>query len=294
MCEISQWNVLAIAMSFPQQLKSSAHQNSLTIHDVPYDVFSAISYQLQKNGVCNVDSNKLRQKVADHLEANAALYCDFLCQPVSSEDVYNADTEQPTAEDEYINSVSDPQLQTELRWQKYVRCLRQGAWGDHKTMQAIADMLSVKINVLSSNHPMLSVTPAICSAECEIFVDLILQYHYVGLDKVPVCGTSVQQHAQSNPNDTNTNSDNVHESLDDTTIEGDEHRRQISGAPMASMMCVENPEEIPAEGEKPLNIMTNTNFEAMSNSDKFPFANGTFSSERPKKLTYIQSETARC
>ena len=33
------------------------------------------------------------------------------------------------------------------------------------------------------------------------------------------------------------------ETLDDATIEeGDEHRRQISGAPMASMMCVENPE----------------------------------------------------
>ena len=291
-------------MSFPQPYNSSAHQNSLTIHDVPYDgdcMFSAISYQLQKNGVCNADSNKLRQKVADHLEANAALYCDFLCQPVSSKDGYDADTEQPTAEDEYINSVSDPQLQTELRWQKYVRCLRQGAWGDHKTMQAIADMLSVKINVLSSNHPMLSVTPAICSAECEIFVGLILQYHYVGLDKLPVCGAS-SMHRVTLMIQIYTNSDNVHESLDDTTIEeGDEHRRQISGAPMASMMCVENPEtskEIicvaPAEGEKPLNIMTDSNFEAMSNPDKFPFANGTFSSERPKKLTYSQSETARC
>ena len=136
---------------------------------------------------------------------------------------------------------------------------------------------------------MLSVTLAICSAECEIFVGLILRYHYVGLDKLPVCGASVQQR---NPNGTNTNSDNVHESLDDATIEeGDEHRRQISGAPMASMMCVENPEtskEIicvaPAEGEKPLN-MTDSNFEAMSNPDKFPFANGTFSSKRPKKLT---------
>ena len=86
----------------------------------------------------------------------------------------------------------------------------------------------------------------------------------------------------------------MNEVLDDATIEeGDEHRRQISGAPMASMMYVESPEtckEIicvaPAEGEKPLNIMTDSNFEAMSNPDKFPFANGTFSSERPKKLTY--------
>ena len=84
------------------------------------------------------------------------------------------------------------------------------------------------------------------------------------------------------------------ECLDDATVEeGDEYRRQISGAPMGSMMCVENPESsreiicvAPAEGEKTLNIMTDSNFEAMSNPDKFPFANATFTSERPKKLTY--------
>ena len=29
-----------------------------------------------------------------------------------------------------------------------MRCLRQGAWGDHITLQAIADRLSVKISVL--------------------------------------------------------------------------------------------------------------------------------------------------
>ena len=58
------------------------------------------------------------------------------------------------------------------------------------------------------------------------------------------------------------------------------------------MMCVENPESsreiicVPAEREKPLNIMTDSNFEAKSNPDKFPFANGTLSSDRPKKLTY--------
>ena len=58
-------------------------------------------------------------------------------------------------------------------------------------------------------------------------------------------------------------------------------------------MCLENPESFrdiicvaPAEEERPLNIMTDPNFEAMSNPDKFPFGNGTFSSERPKKLTY--------
>ena len=264
-------------------------------------MFSAVSYQLQNAGVCNADSSELRQKVADHLEANAALYHDFLCQLIPSEDGdYNADTAQPTAEDEYIDSVADPHLQTELRWQKYVRCLRQGAWGDHITMQAIADMLSVKISVLSSNHPMFSVTPSSCTSECDIFVGLIMQFHYVGLDKLPICGASVQQSAEPIPivsGQANTNSENApvaDETLDDAAIEeGDEHRRQISGSPMASMMCVENPDSsteiicvAPAEGEKPLNIMTDSNFEAMSNPNKLPSAKGTFSSERPKKLTY--------
>ena len=47
---------------------------------------------------------------------------------------------------------------------------------------------------------------------------------------------------------------------------------------MASMMCVENPESFreiicvaPAEGKKP---MTDSNFEAMSNPDKFPYGVG--------------------
>ena len=47
--------------------------------------------------------------------------------------------------------IADPELQTELRWKKYLTCLEQGAWGDNIAMQAISDMLNVTINVLSSN-----------------------------------------------------------------------------------------------------------------------------------------------
>ena len=146
---------------------------------------------------------------------------------------------------------------------------------------------------------MFSVTPDVCSAECEVFVGLILQYHYVGLDKLPVCGKNVQQCVQSssstadvhsNPSVNTVSTADVHsnpsvntvnteeEALDDATIEeGDEHRRQISGAPMASMMCVENPESsrdiicvAPAEGEKPINIMTDSNFEPCPTLISFP------------------------
>ena len=108
------------------KLETLASQNGFTIHDVPCDgncMFSAIVYQLNSTGVCDVDSNGLRQMIADYLEANEGIYCDFVCQPVAPTDSYNADTEPPTQEDEYINSISDPKLQTMLRWEKYLTCL---------------------------------------------------------------------------------------------------------------------------------------------------------------------------
>ena len=59
-----------------------------------------------------------------------------------------------------------------------------------------------------------------------------------------------------------------------------------------SMLSAENPETegqvysvAPAEGQRPINIMTDTNFEVMCNPDKFPFGTGGFNDKRPKKIT---------
>ena len=41
------------------------------------------------------------------MEANADVYRDYVCQPVATDD---ADTKPLTSEDEYINSVSDPEF----------------------------------------------------------------------------------------------------------------------------------------------------------------------------------------
>ena len=63
-------------------LKMLALQNGFAIYDVPYDgncMFSAILHQLQTSDVCDVDSSELRQMVASHMEANAALYRGFVC-----------------------------------------------------------------------------------------------------------------------------------------------------------------------------------------------------------------------
>ena len=186
----------------------------------------------------------------------------------------------------------------ELRWVKYVQRLKDGAWGDHIAIQGICDMFNVTVSVLSSQN--LTMTPILprsyikYDSEGEVYVGLVLQYHYVGLDQMsmnidsPVVATegtttcNPPEHCQANTDEN---------PLDDATIEkGDEHTIQITGGPTASMMVLEHPEATifvaPAEGQRPLFIMTDPNFEAMFNPDKFCFGSGTFSSKRPRKLTY--------
>ena len=111
------------------------------------------------------------------------------------------------------------------------------------TMQAMSDMLSVTINVLSSHYP---VTLNNHCAINEVFVGLIMQYHYVGLDKIPVQPIQPVQLDNHTVPEQSVHLEPVHtesvqsepvsdNELDDATIEaGDEHRSQISGAPCTS------------------------------------------------------------
>ena len=104
-------NVISMAVS---QLKALARVNVFKRCHMRVAVCSVLYHiSLRILVYISTDSNEMRQKVADHLEANTALYCDFLCQPVPSEDDdCNADTKQPTAEDD---SIADPQLQIDGR-----------------------------------------------------------------------------------------------------------------------------------------------------------------------------------
>ncbi len=111
-----------------------------------------------------------------------------------------------------------------------------------------------------------------------IHVGLLGQLHYVALDRIVVSDMS---------NDDNDIIDNEH------IEEGDEHNRQITGGPSESFMFLENPEAdgqvfsvAPAEGQTPLSIMTDKNFEIMCNPNKFPLCSGAFNCKRDRKIIY--------
>ena len=153
--------------------------------------------------------------------------------------------------------------------------------------------------------------PVTNPSQNNVYLGLAMQYHCVGLDKQPVHkGTSDATGDLSSTDDLDdvnstdatgdvnstdaTGGQGSTDDLDDAaTEEGDEHTRHITGGPRGSVLTIENPEAdpqllsvAPAEGQKPMDIMMDKHLEAMCNPDKFCLGTGTFSTERPRKLTY--------
>ena len=277
-------------------LKVFARKEGFEIHDVPSDgncLFNACVYQLQYLGRDVVDANSLRQAVCQYLSRFGDFYSDFVHQSVSSGDGYNADNEPPDEEDAYIESITDPVVQQELRYQKYVKRLSEGAWGDSIAIAAMCNMFDVNIVVFCANEDGTNIavnTPIGDVCEQSLRLGLIMQYHFVGLDGILDNTVANDTLPVSN--------DNECDEIDDETIAaGDQHRLEITGSTHASMMSLENPEQIvsiaPAEGQKPLFIMSDPNFELMCNPDKFCYGEGGFGSKRERKITYRKYFNAR-
>ena len=294
-------------------LESFAREHGLTVHEVPRDgncLFSSVAYQLCNVGH-DVNEKSLRQMVVRYLSDHADVYSPSVHQPVHSTDEYNADIEPVDEEDAYIESITDPEVQQELRWQKYLRRLRQGAWGDSIAITAIiCNLFNVSISVLCANVAGTNIatnTPMSGCSTHELSIGLIMRFHFVGLDKVGVAvdddGTSVVSSSTTNApladQSSNVQCDvgEVKELDDETIAAGDQHRLEITGGTHASMMLLENPEQIvsiaPAEGQKPLYIMSDPKFELMSIPDKFCLGKGGVGEQRPRKITYRKYFNAR-
>ena len=174
-------------------LTSLASEREFVVRDVPRDgdcLFSAVQLQLEKLGV-QVRKDALRQQLAAYLEEHpytqhvGTWLChlrDFLSEAIQSNNSFNADTDQPTQEDAVISSLSDQNIRLQLRWCKYLRRLRSGAWGDHIAVQGLANMLHVDIRILATGNPnMIPITSA-DSPIGVLHLGLIGQFHYMAFD----------------------------------------------------------------------------------------------------------------
>ena len=142
-------------------LRAFATDKNFSIHDVPRDgncLFSAVLYQLESCGLFSSTVEHLRQLVASYLEDHNDFYMNFMHDPELSEDPYNADNEHPNAEDVYITSMPDPTIRSHLRWEKYLRRLRNDAWGDQLVISALSRIFNVTINVYHATEQACTVT----------------------------------------------------------------------------------------------------------------------------------------
>ena len=240
------------------RLTERAKGRGFGIHDVSGDgncLFHAVSYHLPNIGIQCIDASTLRSMVVEYLRANPTVngvhYCNFMT---------NDDNDDVT-----------------VVWDRFLDDLANDAWADNIAIQGLSDVLSITCSIVSSENPNVTeVAPNNDDSIGTIHFGLLEQLHYVGLDKV--CEQSFDESDLID-------NENVHE--------GDQHTRQITGAPLESCMSLENPESdsriysvAPAEGQKPVMFMTDEHFEAMCNPCNFPYGNGTFSTDRERKLTY--------
>ena len=186
--------------------------------------------------------------VADFLSEHADFYSTVVHHPVNSNDGMNVDNEPIDDDNVYIESLTDPVVQHELRWLKYLRWLKQGTWGDNIAIAAMCDLFDVITNVFWARQGGTSIvknTPSVADGKHKLNIGLILQFHFVGLGKLNSAAKAK----------TSESSDDATAELDGTIAQGDEVRLEITGGTHASMLTAENLEQIvniaPAEGQKP-------------------------------------------
>ncbi|MES9882648.1 MAG: DUF6570 domain-containing protein [Sedimenticola sp.] len=272
---------------------TSETEPNLRVVDVPRDghcLFSSVCYQLDRLGICSITYTSLRKELAAFMTSHPTNYKDFVCDHIASNDLYNADTEQPTKADHIIAEIEDVQTQQAIKWQMYLDNLWSGRqWGEHIAIQAISDMYSVTIHVHTTGNPVQSACPRF-EAKHEFHLQLLQQFHYVALEPYSVDDHAITVAPQTLNNDgdsaaTNTrdalssdcnNTDTV--SLDDKMAAEDEaafeESSAICGLPFETHMVLDNPDMsladklisiAPAEFERPKPLLSDPYFEELAN-----------------------------
>ena len=303
-------------------LEQLCTEEGYSVENVPGDgncFYHAIAKQLEHAGVqCQYHRNGvlLRTGLVHYLETHPRgtqgqlPYRDFL----ANREV-QGDSERETAQDQYVESVSNEQDRLELRWQRYLQDMEEGSWADHIAVQGMADMLHVSIRIVATANPYTMIRPTDGIVNGMLHLGLIGQLHYVSLIRIAMDGiievlqdkklpdVVQDQHVEKNIiHDSAENSKQYTRRVDETEkhdhdveydqeCEAFETSCKLRGLPYDTCLQAENIDVnqvisvAPGEGMKPLNILTDQSFEEMAFPHKYPLGKGGFSEERKEKLT---------
>jgi hypothetical protein len=310
-----------------QRIAEYAHSKGLAIVQVPGDgdcLYHSVLVHFKASGIMGNDATPrdLRRKLAQHMRENSENYMGFVCAPVN----HGADTERPTAEDQMINCIDDLQVQQQMRFMRFLDKIENGSlWGEHIAVQGLADLFSMTIHIIKSDwNDMNPVAPANGNSEREIHLGLINQTHYVALKKVSTPqadrrreekmpdrirkrintqANERQEDGMSEMKKKRLSNDEVEElqrireeremAEDDAALE---KRMETCGLYLETALFDETNMEMsmaPAENEKPRPLLTDPDFEALSNPHFYPDGKNTLTESRPVKLHHRKYFNAR-
>ena len=311
-------DVHAYEMAY-QRLKQSARRNGFNIVEVPADgncQFHAVCHELKKNNIFSGNAQELRTELAHYImhnpqcEANGTEYKDFLADIEEEEDLINADTGQADERDKMIADIECFETRKDARWELYLHRLEhERQWGDNITLQGLTEQFQVNIHIISSeteNIPTHAPTSGVSKAD--LYIGLILQRHYVALDRYCEVTSRHTEHvrsrkkashisgankADSTPmqsNDTGQEDDDLvdHDAEDKAALE---RTAQLCGLPYESGLFNKDPDWTnkiiscaPGEKHKPIPLLNDPYFEQLSNPEKFPDGRNGLLSEREKSI----------
>ena len=250
-----------------------------TIDDVEGDgncFYRAVEKQLELLNLPRMTHTELRQNLILYLENETKTrnYAPFVAQPIKHihSDALLQDTEPRSDTDDYIDNIDNSTDQTEIRWIRYIDKISTGAWADHIAVQALADMLKLNINIISTLNPDTPVIQPELSQNNLVTINLGLigQTHYVSLKKTE---NPISQHESSH--------------IDEMDINEFESNCKLRGLPFNT--CLQPGNQVisiaPGENKKPIHFLTDKYFEEMANPVKYPYGSGGFSDERKVRLT---------
>ena len=201
------------------------------------------------------------------------------------------DTGCETAKDLYIETLDVESDRTELRWQRYLQDLEQGSWADHIAVQGMADMLHVSLRIIATHNPATVVEPRDGNNIAVLNLGLIGQTHYVSLKSVKCSEPIGSGHREEKNIGTEKCQHDVYDAEQNEEAEAFEEMSKLRGLPLDTCLQVDTLDAnsvvsvAPGEGQKPLNILSDKDFEEMAFPQKYPYGKGGFSAERCENLT---------